>query len=747
MSKAKRSHRGVAVRIVLLLCLSLSFWGWMPPGVKPALAQGTVIAADDFESGGWNGNPGQWGGAWQPQGEAIVESNAGRAYSGSYSLRLQGDGTPADRGQAARLVNLSAYAGQDVRLRFWARYQGYEVGDELRLYLTDDGGASWTAVYSWGRGSSSDPSAIDYTYHEILLGGYLASGFGLRFYALQCNDNNDQFWVDNLEIVVMAPPTATPTPTSVPTATPTPSPTPSPTPVCSTAPLNFNGLSITSYSDQDSSPQMAIEDGGATLHIWGNAWKKVDFPYYVGPGTMLEFDFRSESQGEVHGIGMDDDNNNNPENVFELYGTQNWARRDYENYAGSEPAWKHYVIPVGNYFSGSMLYITFIADDDSAPFTADSRFSNVRVCGGATPTPSPTPSPTPTATPTPVGWRPTPTPIPPGVRYGLYDHFTLCPPGASGGGGALRPKPPLLRECSSVLTNSDFEPSGALDPWVVGEETNLAVVSDSRYSCDRDGRDAGANAGNFSMLMRCDTMESFPPVSFHPWAYQSFEVPAIVSSTQDVDVEMAVSLYYIVPPAQAGTEGRAQDQLQVVVEDLSQEELFVPQVVADGGIADRGAYLYYNQDLGALFPLENYAGQDLSLRFKAPNDLDQGDTEFYMDQVRCEICTTVRPPAPEPDKRYRIGGHIWVLLSGQPVAMPGVDVWAIQIPDGTPSGELDFQSTYSIQDSTYSFYNLSPGTYRIYAEVWVSGNLYSAATTVDVTAGSQEITNIDLTLI
>jgi hypothetical protein len=88
-----------------------------------------------------------------------------------------------------------------------------------------------------------------------------------------------------------------------------------------------------------------------------------------------------------------------------------------------------------------------------------------------------------------------------------------------------------------------------------------------------------------------------------------------------------------------------------------------------------------------------------------------------------------------------------VVLEGQPTKMAGIDVWAIQLPDGnTPPAQLDFQTTYTLQDGTYDFYNLNPGTYRIYAEAWVSGNLYSGATTIEVQAG-EEVTSANLNLL
>jgi hypothetical protein len=79
--------------------------------------------------------------------------------------------------------------------------------------------------------------------------------------------------------------------------------------------------------------------------------------------------------------------------------------------------------------------------------------------------------------------------------------------------------------------------------------------------------------------------------------------------------------------------------------------------------------------------------------------------------------------------------------------MAGIDVWATQLPDGTtPPEELQVYTTTSLHDSSYNFFNLNPGRYRIYAEVWVSGNLYSAATTITVQVGDV-VTNINLNLL
>ena len=58
--------------------------------------------------------------------------------------------------------------------------------------------------------------------------------------------------------------------------------------------LNFNDYTIGSYAgSQDAGGIASVEDAGATLHITGNGWKQIAFPYQVTADTILEFDFRS----------------------------------------------------------------------------------------------------------------------------------------------------------------------------------------------------------------------------------------------------------------------------------------------------------------------------------------------------------------------------------------------------------------------------------------------------------------------
>ncbi len=145
--------------------------------------------------------------------------------------------------------------------------------------------------------------------------------------------------------------------------------------------VDFNAVTVSSYgSGQDNDPTHTIEDSGATLHLGGNAWKVIDFPYTVTIGTRLAFDFKSPVEGEIHAIGVDDDNDWYERPAFQLYGTDSSDMfQEYNNYAGNEPDWVHYNIPLGAFVTGDIEYLVFINDHDVTTPTAESYFSNIEL--------------------------------------------------------------------------------------------------------------------------------------------------------------------------------------------------------------------------------------------------------------------------------------------------------------------------------------------------------------------------------
>ena len=152
-------------------------------------------------------------------------------------------------------------------------------------------------------------------------------------------------------------------------------------PLLQTWAIDFNDYDILSYggSEQDIEGSVTVEDNGLTLHMAGNRWKAIELPIYVGENTILEFDFRSTNEGEIHGIGFDTDVSVGEDQTFKLYGTQDWGLSDFANYADTAPNTKHYQIPVGQFYTGLMRYLFFANDHDVDSPTAESVFSNVRV--------------------------------------------------------------------------------------------------------------------------------------------------------------------------------------------------------------------------------------------------------------------------------------------------------------------------------------------------------------------------------
>jgi len=156
--------------------------------------------------------------------------------------------------------------------------------------------------------------------------------------------------------------------------------------------INFNNYEIKSYGgyfmdggvvsyDEIGPPSIDPEDV-TTLRLVGNGWKTIDMPYYVMENTVLDFYFTSTQEGEMHAIGLDTDSIGlNLARTFKVYGTADHMGRfrasnfDYDDY----PNTTHYVIPVGQYYTGLMKYLFFANAHYVSSPTAESVFSNIRI--------------------------------------------------------------------------------------------------------------------------------------------------------------------------------------------------------------------------------------------------------------------------------------------------------------------------------------------------------------------------------
>ncbi len=150
-----------------------------------------------------------------------------------------------------------------------------------------------------------------------------------------------------------------------------------PPPACDA--LNFNDFTITSFSNQDSAGDFSIVDGGAGLSMQNNTWKYIALNYTVTANTVIEFDFSSTSQGEIHGIGFENDDTLTSTRYFKVHGTQNYGVTNFDNYASGTTK---YTIQVGTFYTGNMDRLVFINDNDAGSGN-NSIFSNVKIYEGS----------------------------------------------------------------------------------------------------------------------------------------------------------------------------------------------------------------------------------------------------------------------------------------------------------------------------------------------------------------------------
>jgi len=134
---------------------------------------------------------------------------------------------------------------------------------------------------------------------------------------------------------------------------------------------------------QDITGTFNISADNKQVEIKGNTWKKLDIGNYtITNKTLLKFEYQSTGLGEIQGIGFDTNNSfavgNDAQNLFQLAGTQNIGRSEFNNYSiGS--GWKSYSIKVGDYLSGSFNYLTLANDHDVTNPLSNGSFRNIAI--------------------------------------------------------------------------------------------------------------------------------------------------------------------------------------------------------------------------------------------------------------------------------------------------------------------------------------------------------------------------------
>lgn len=145
--------------------------------------------------------------------------------------------------------------------------------------------------------------------------------------------------------------------------------------------INFNDYSVVAYGNGQDNGTSSDVGNGAGRALFNNAWKSIALNYTVTSNTVIEFEFGSTVQGEIHGIGFDSDSGISSGFTFQLYGTQNWGNRDFDY--TSVGNWQSFTIPVGSYYTGSFNRLFFVDDHDNSPSNGNSYFRNIKIYEGS----------------------------------------------------------------------------------------------------------------------------------------------------------------------------------------------------------------------------------------------------------------------------------------------------------------------------------------------------------------------------
>jgi|GEM_PF-1081167 len=155
---------------------------------------------------------------------------------------------------------------------------------------------------------------------------------------------------------------------------------PAPTPPSTAPVINLSALTFANVAGQGTAT-MTLVNGGTGIRLQGNGWKIAPYTYNVTANTVLEFDVAASTQAEVYGIGLmpADSSTYWPTHTFQLSGGQNIGKQQFKTYSTQTAGVKHYRIPLGGFYTGTMTRLIFINDFDDGLQNGDITFSNLRV--------------------------------------------------------------------------------------------------------------------------------------------------------------------------------------------------------------------------------------------------------------------------------------------------------------------------------------------------------------------------------
>ena len=327
-------------------------------GTNPTGCDTTVSSfpySESFESGdGWTQADGD-DGDWVNDASGTPSSGTGPSAGadGSFYMFLEAstNGSTGQIGANATAILESPcfdLSGEsEATFSFQNHMYGTSVGS-LTLEISTNAGSSWSSLWSLSGDQGDQWNAV-----SVSLNSYVGQTISLRFVGTTGTSWSSDIAIDDIELSTDG---GTTNPTD-----------------CDS--LDFNSYSINSFSTQDSDGTYAIGSAGASLSLTNNTWKYIDYNYTVTANTVIELEFSSTSEGEIHGIGFEDDNTLTSTYYFKFYGTQNYGITNFDNYSSGTTT---YVIPVGDSYTGTMDRLVFINDNDAGSGNT-STFTNVKI--------------------------------------------------------------------------------------------------------------------------------------------------------------------------------------------------------------------------------------------------------------------------------------------------------------------------------------------------------------------------------
>jgi hypothetical protein len=335
--------------------------------------------------------------------------------------------------------------------------------------------------------------------------------------------------------------------------------------------------------------------------------------------------------------------------------------------------------------------------------------------------------------------------------YGEYDNFYMCVREAS----PPTEFPPGYQQCTQVIENGRLEdppsPTNATG-WLRNEDGSVVRNTGNPHWV--------APGERYAYAFRAESVTGIGPMS--PWVYQEVVFPNWMNATTTGVLTLHKGVYWVKGSQRPG------DVLQFNLRSSPAISLSVPITIATGADTpnypppppndpsyryDNGKFVQVitNVLASSLFLPGNdpvaYAGQTMQAWFYAPNPGyppghpnvgDNFETEFWLDNISLDICTTQEPPSVIPGTG-RVSGKVMRIPPGRPPEIvPGtlVWIWAEDVP---------LQTTYVIQDGTYSFYNLPPAErYKVYFQYEDIDRTYWYLATIDVGADANITLNVTL---